>query len=139
MLVSLSSTDLFEQLKPKYIAPVVAYLCHESCEENGGIFEAAGGWVGKYRWSRAQGKAFIPPDNLTIESVKANWSQITDMQNSSMPASVHGKCVTHSSTRHWQVVSLIIILLLLQSSRYLFTRTNGLVAQFTFWWTDPHF
>ena len=89
MLVSLSSTDLFEQLKPKYIAPVVAYLCHESCEENGGIFEAAGGWVGKYRWSRAQGKAFIPPDNLTIESVKANWSQITDMQNSSMPASVH--------------------------------------------------
>ena len=46
MPVSFSSTDLFKQLKPKYIAPIVAYLSHESYEENGGIFEAAGGWVG---------------------------------------------------------------------------------------------
>lgn len=26
---------LFNELKPKLIAPVVAYLCHESCEDNG--------------------------------------------------------------------------------------------------------
>lgn len=89
--IFLSPVDLFEQLKPKYVSPVVAYLCHESCEENGGVFEAAGGWVGKYRWSRAQGKTFIPPDTLTPEAVKENWSRITDMRNSSMPASVHGK------------------------------------------------
>ena len=88
--------NLFEQLKPKYVSPVVAFLCHESCEENGGVFEAAGGWVGKYRWSRAQGKTFIPPDTLTPEAVRENWSRITDMQNSSMPASVHGECVTRT-------------------------------------------
>ena len=39
--------DLLETLKPELIAPIVAYLCHEDCEENGAIIEAAGGWAGK--------------------------------------------------------------------------------------------
>jgi hypothetical protein len=26
-------------LKPEYIVPLVAYLAHESCEENGSVFE----------------------------------------------------------------------------------------------------
>ena len=29
------------------MSPVVAWLCHEECPESGGVFEAAGGWVGK--------------------------------------------------------------------------------------------
>jgi 3-hydroxyacyl-CoA dehydrogenase/3a,7a,12a-trihydroxy-5b-cholest-24-enoyl-CoA hydratase len=39
--------DLLESLKPELIAPVVAWLCHEDCIENGAIIEAAGGWAGK--------------------------------------------------------------------------------------------
>lgn len=39
--------ELFEELRPEYVAPVVVWLCHDSCPENGGIFETAGGWVGK--------------------------------------------------------------------------------------------
>lgn len=39
--------DLFDQLKPEYVAPLVAWLCHEDCEDTGGLFEAAGGWYGK--------------------------------------------------------------------------------------------
>lgn len=93
-------TDLFNQLKPEYIAPVVTWLCHESCEENGGVFESAGGYVGKYRWSRAVGKTFIPPTALTVESVRDSWNQITDMKNSSMPASVHGLFYTRCSLFH---------------------------------------
>eukprot|EP00069_Balaena_mysticetus_P000958 bmy_14950T0 len=31
--------DLLEALKPDYVAPLVLWLCHESCEENGGLFE----------------------------------------------------------------------------------------------------
>lgn len=83
--------NLFNQLKPVYIAPVTVWLCHESCEENGGAFESSGGFVGRYRWSRSQGKAFIPPESLTLESVRDNWSLVTDMRNSSMPSSVHGE------------------------------------------------
>jgi 3-hydroxyacyl-CoA dehydrogenase/3a,7a,12a-trihydroxy-5b-cholest-24-enoyl-CoA hydratase len=32
-------SDLVEALKPEYVAPLVLWLCHESCEENGGLFE----------------------------------------------------------------------------------------------------
>lgn len=40
-------TDFFEQLKPELIAPVVTWLCHEDCQENGSVIEAAIGWAGK--------------------------------------------------------------------------------------------
>ena len=39
--------DVLEMLKPELIAPVVAWLCHEDCPDNGAIIEAAGGWAGK--------------------------------------------------------------------------------------------
>ena len=39
--------DLVDALKPSYVAPVVAYLCHESCQENGSIIETAAGWAAK--------------------------------------------------------------------------------------------
>ncbi|KAJ3223781.1 hypothetical protein HDU78_011186, partial [Chytriomyces hyalinus] len=31
--------ELLAHLNPSFIIPVVAYLCHESCEENGSLFE----------------------------------------------------------------------------------------------------
>ena len=30
--------DVVEALKPAYVAPFVAYLCHESCEDNGALY-----------------------------------------------------------------------------------------------------
>jgi len=37
-------------LKPELIAPVVFWLCHEECKENGSIIEAALGWAGKCKY-----------------------------------------------------------------------------------------
>jgi len=34
-------------MKPELIAPIVFWLCHEDCNENGSIIEAALGWAGK--------------------------------------------------------------------------------------------
>lgn len=34
-------------MKPELIAPVVVWLCHEDCEENGSIIESAAGWATK--------------------------------------------------------------------------------------------
>lgn len=34
--------DLVASLKPEYVAPLVLWLCHEQCQENGGLFEVRG-------------------------------------------------------------------------------------------------
>ena len=39
--------EIEELMKVSDIAPLVAYLCHDSCTENGSIFETAGGWSAK--------------------------------------------------------------------------------------------
>ena len=32
-------SEMEKIVKPEYVAPIVAYLCHEDCEESGGVFE----------------------------------------------------------------------------------------------------
>lgn len=71
--------ELFDKLQPSYVAPVVAWLCHEKCTETGGIFEAAGGWVARYRLLRSRGKVYEKKEDLTIEALERDWSAITDM------------------------------------------------------------
>jgi len=39
--------DFYAELKPELIAPVVVWLCHENCKENGSIIESAAGWATK--------------------------------------------------------------------------------------------
>ncbi|XP_017882295.1 peroxisomal multifunctional enzyme type 2 [Ceratina calcarata] len=75
--------DFFEQLKPELIAPVVAWLCHEKCMENGSIIESALGWAGKCHLIRSSG-AILRQDlssNVTPEVVEDKWSAITDMSS----------------------------------------------------------
>lgn len=58
-----------------------AYLCHESCQENGSIIEAAGGWAGKCTIVRGNGALLRSrlDEGVTIESVRDKWTQITDL------------------------------------------------------------
>jgi hypothetical protein len=42
--------EVLENIKPEYVAPFVAFLCHESCEETGSLFEVGAGYVAKMRW-----------------------------------------------------------------------------------------
>lgn len=39
--------ELVQALRPEFVAPVVVYLAHESCAENGSLFELGAGWVAK--------------------------------------------------------------------------------------------
>ncbi|XP_045693996.1 peroxisomal multifunctional enzyme type 2 isoform X2 [Phyllostomus hastatus] len=81
--------DIVEALKPDYVAPLVLWLCHKSCEENGSLFEVGAGWMGKLRWERSLG-AIVRQRNqpMTPEAVKANWTKICGFENASKPQSI---------------------------------------------------
>lgn len=68
--------EALERLDPTHICPLVAYLAHDTCEENGSVFEIAGGYIAKLRWQRAEGHMFDLPH--TVEDVKNNWKFVTD-------------------------------------------------------------
>lgn len=65
------------RLSPVYVAPVVAYLCHENCKETGSIFEAAGGWVAHHQLNRSKGKVY--DDVMTLETIHNDWKSIKNM------------------------------------------------------------
>ena len=74
--------DVMAILKPELIAPVVGWLCHEECSDNGSIIESGGGWAGQYRWQRSPGHIFQLEDGIVVpslEMVKDGWTNATDM------------------------------------------------------------
>ncbi|XP_003382406.1 PREDICTED: peroxisomal multifunctional enzyme type 2 [Amphimedon queenslandica] len=72
--------EVGEIFKPEYIAPVVCYMCHENCTENGVVIESAGGWAAKVRLQKSGGVAMRKAENtFSIEDVQSNWDAITDM------------------------------------------------------------
>lgn len=78
--------EIVAALKPDYVAPLVAYLCHESNKENGQIYEVGAGWIGKLRWQRTNG-TFFKKLPFTIEDVKANLNVINDWTSPTYPSS----------------------------------------------------
>ncbi|XP_058492781.1 peroxisomal multifunctional enzyme type 2 isoform X1 [Solea solea] len=81
--------DLLATLKPEYVAPLVLWLCHDQCQENGGLFETGAGWIGKLRWERAQGHiARSKNQPITAEAVRDQWDKICDFTDSSTPSNI---------------------------------------------------
>ncbi|XP_050674397.1 peroxisomal multifunctional enzyme type 2-like [Leptidea sinapis] len=75
--------DMFQAMKPELIAPVVAYMVHESFEDSGIIIDSTLGFAHKAHIVRAPGVPLRnkPSDPVTIESVKEKWSDVTNMKN----------------------------------------------------------
>jgi 3-hydroxyacyl-CoA dehydrogenase/3a,7a,12a-trihydroxy-5b-cholest-24-enoyl-CoA hydratase len=75
--------DLFDEMKPELIAPVVVYLCHEDTMDNGQVIESAVGYATKVHFVRGKGSLIRESikDRPTPESVKAKWGAITDMSS----------------------------------------------------------
>ncbi|XP_029295791.1 LOW QUALITY PROTEIN: peroxisomal multifunctional enzyme type 2 [Cottoperca gobio] len=71
--------DLVASLKPEFVAPLVLWLCHEQCLENGGLFETGAGWIGKLRWERSVGRTVRQKNQpMTPEAVRDQWDKICD-------------------------------------------------------------
>ncbi|XP_075217248.1 peroxisomal Multifunctional enzyme type 2 isoform X2 [Lycorma delicatula] len=73
--------DLYAELRPELIAPVVVWMCHENCEENGIIIDSAAGWASKCHIVRGKGQLLRKKksDLVTPEVVQNNWGPVTDM------------------------------------------------------------
>ncbi|XP_035737736.1 peroxisomal multifunctional enzyme type 2-like [Vespa mandarinia] len=82
--------DLFKELKPELIAPIVFWLCHEKCNETGSVIESAIGWVRKCDIVRSPGCVLRTNlnDIVTPESVQKNWSDIVDMTSAKYAANI---------------------------------------------------
>nr|WP_277588693.1 peroxisomal multifunctional enzyme type 2 [Pseudomonas chlororaphis] len=80
--------EILEGLKPEYVSPLVGWLCHETCEENGGLFEVGAGIINKLRWQRTKGVGFRLSSPIDIEDVAAKWDQVGDFADADFPTTV---------------------------------------------------
>ncbi|MFT3710538.1 MAG: SDR family NAD(P)-dependent oxidoreductase [Archangium sp.] len=80
--------EMLENLKPEYVTPLVGWLAHEDCVENGGLFEVGAGYFGKLRWERTEGKLFKLGREISPEAVRASWDQITDFAHATHPKNI---------------------------------------------------
>ncbi|CAO1409010.1 unnamed protein product [Diamesa hyperborea] len=82
--------EFYNELKPKLIAPVVVYLCHESNTDNGSIIESAAGWATKVHFVRGKGSLLRTSitESVTPEFVRDKWSNVTDMSQAARVDSI---------------------------------------------------
>ena len=73
--------DMFEKLKPDYVAGIVVYLCSEACGESGAVFNAAAGYYSRAAILTGPGVTLgdgkTPP---TPEDIRDHWAQIGSME-----------------------------------------------------------
>jgi NAD(P)-dependent dehydrogenase (short-subunit alcohol dehydrogenase family)/acyl dehydratase/putative sterol carrier protein len=73
--------DLFEKLKPEFVAPIVLYLCSEGCKENGAVFNAGIGYFS--RAAVVSGPGITIGDGKTIptvEEIDRHWVAINSLE-----------------------------------------------------------
>src|SRR5438477_2305150 len=80
--------ELIAALKPEYVSPLVAWLCHESCTETGGLFEVGGGFFAKLRWERSRGKTFRLGRPISLEAVAKASKAFSSFEKSTHPADI---------------------------------------------------
>lgn len=78
--------EVLERVGPQYVSPLVAWLCHEECKETGGLYEVGAGYMSKLRWERAGGHCFSQEGEISVDSVRDRWADITDFSDSEHPS-----------------------------------------------------
>ncbi|XP_072942667.1 peroxisomal multifunctional enzyme type 2 [Epargyreus clarus] len=73
--------EMFQAMKPELIAPVVAYMSHESFTDSALVIDSTLGFATKTHLVRSLGAPLRkkPTDEVTLESVKEAWPQVVDM------------------------------------------------------------
>ncbi|MBW1867227.1 MAG: SDR family NAD(P)-dependent oxidoreductase, partial [Deltaproteobacteria bacterium] len=73
--------EMFEKMKPEFVAPMVLYLCSERCDQSGRVFNAGMGYYNRAAVMTGAatflGDAEDPP---TPEMIRDNWDAINTMK-----------------------------------------------------------
>ncbi len=88
MTETIMPPDILASLKPEFVVPLVAYLCHETCSENGSLFEVGAGFVSKLRRERSKGALFRADKSFTPESVADQFTRICDFRDPDYPKAI---------------------------------------------------
>jgi NAD(P)-dependent dehydrogenase (short-subunit alcohol dehydrogenase family) len=71
-------------MAPELVAPMAAYLAHESCPVNGEIYAAGAGRFARVFLATTAGYVH-PGGNVTIEDVAQHWAEINDQTGYAVP------------------------------------------------------
>ena len=71
--------ELMDAMKPEYVAPLVAYLCSEECEETGFIYTVGGGYFSRVAYFEGDGAFLGREKEITIEDVRSRMIGINDL------------------------------------------------------------
>ncbi|TMW55957.1 hypothetical protein Poli38472_008605 [Pythium oligandrum] len=85
MTATVMPEEMVKAWKPEYVAPTIAFLCHEDVPCTGAVFESGGGWTAQVKYTRAPGAFFDLSKEITPELVKAQWGQVTNFNGATDP------------------------------------------------------
>ncbi|MFH0843955.1 MAG: SDR family NAD(P)-dependent oxidoreductase, partial [Pseudomonadota bacterium] len=72
--------DLFEKLRPEFVAPLVLYLISDQCNENGMIFNAGLGYFNRAAVVTGPGGVIGDGTRVpTLEEIHKHWDAINDL------------------------------------------------------------
>ncbi len=81
MTADIFPPNVAERLHPRFNVPIVIFLCHEGCTENGSIFCMGAGWFG--RAAVVCGKGVCIGDarrDIPAEEIRERFAEIADME-----------------------------------------------------------
>jgi NAD(P)-dependent dehydrogenase (short-subunit alcohol dehydrogenase family) len=81
MTKNIMPPQLFEKLKPDFIAPLVAYLCSDQCRDSGMIFNCMGGWYSRTAIMCTNGVLLGDGKrDVSAEEIMDNWEKIAGLE-----------------------------------------------------------
>ena len=76
-------------MSPDLVAPIVAFLAHESCPVSGEIYSAGAGRFARLFIASTEGYVQTKPDP-TVEDVAEHWAEINDETGYYVPSDLTG-------------------------------------------------